>query len=559
MKNLKIGKKLYITFGITIGMLLLLAVMCIFGLSYSGNQFKDYYSYSYPMANTTLDVRRGVQTAIKAISISMLTDDQDTTQSYIAEAETEMMNVDSDLDYLMDNYRGEKTRIQETIKLLEEATESRKQIQDMSKANRNTEAAQLFFNEFSPKMIEIRDLAQLMQENCKNLADDTYLKAAAAQNAVTILSIVLSAVVIILTLALATYLIKSLTKPIKEIETAAKDMANGSLGVNITYESKDELGCLATSMNSLCGGVQEIIVDIGHILAGLADGDFHITSKCLNTYIGDYVPILTAMRLIRDNLNATMTQISQASDQVASGASQMAIGAQTLAEGATEQAGAVEELTATVENVSTIAQESADAADAAYQKAWDAADRANSSKEDLHTLTSAMERISNTSKEIENIITSIEEIATQTNLLSLNASIEAARAGEAGKGFAVVADQIGKLASDSAQSAIDTRELIAKSLKEIETGNSITFKTVEAIGGILTDMKDFAVNAKGSSEASYNQAEMLKQVEQGIEQISAVVQSNSAAAEETSATSEELYAQSASLKEQIDKFKLLEV
>lgn len=71
-----------------------------------------------------------------------------------------------------------------------------------------------------------------------------------------------------------------------------------------------------------------------------------------------------------------------------------------------------------------------------------------------------MENISNTPKQIENIISEIEDIASQMNLLSLNASIEAARAGEAGKGFAVVADQIGRLASDSANSAVNTRQLI---------------------------------------------------------------------------------------------------
>lgn len=99
---------------------------------------------------------------------------------------------------------------------------------------------------------------------------------------------------------------------------------------------------------------------------------------------------------------------------------------------------------------------------------------AEQSNKEIQLLTQAMERITNTSKEIESIIGEIEDIASQTNLLSLNASIEAARAGEAGRGFAVVADQIGKLAADSAQSAINTKTLIVKSLEEVEVGNEIT-------------------------------------------------------------------------------------
>ena len=90
------------------------------------------------------------------------------------------------------------------------------------------------------------------------------------------------------------------------------------------------------------------------------------------------------------------------------------------------------------------------------------------------------------SKEIGNIITDIEDIASQTNLLSLNASIEAARAGEAGKGFAVVADQIGKLAADSAKSVVNTRDLIDKTLVEIEKGNTITRTTADAFNQIIS-------------------------------------------------------------------------
>ena len=176
----------------------------------------------------------------------------------------------------------------------------------------------------------------------------------------------------------------------------------------------------------------------------------------------------------------------------------------------------------------------------------------------MQLLTEAMERITATSKEIESIIGEIEDIASQTNLLSLNASIEAARAGEAGRGFAVVADQIGKLAADSAQSAVNTKNLIIKSLQEINNGNEITARTTSALGEVIEGIKFLADASQETSELSREQAETMEEVRKGIEQIADVVQNNSAAAQETSATSEELLAQSENLKAMVEQFKLLD-
>ena len=160
--------------------------------------------------------------------------------------------------------------------------------------------------------------------------------------------------------------------------------------------------------------------------------------------------------------------------------------------------------------------------------------------------------------EIRSATDMITEIAEQTNLLSLNASIEAARAGEAGRGFAVVADQIGKLAADSAQSAVNTKNLIIKSLQEINNGNEITARTTSALGEVIEGIKFLADASQETSELSREQAETMSQVRAGIEQIAEVVQNNSAAAQETSATSEELLAQSENLKAMVEQFKLLD-
>ena len=206
-------------------------------------------------------------------------------------------------------------------------------------------------------------------------------------------------------------------------------------------------------------------------------------------------------------------------------------------------------ITETVVNTSEKANKS-------YQDANEFTREAEKGNEDIKSLNKAMERISDTAKEIVNIISEIEDIASQTNLLSLNASIEAARAGEAGKGFAVVADQIGKLATDSANSAINTKRLIENTLQEIETGNEITVATTKAIEDVISGIKMLAVSTKEISDLSDDQAEAMKQLEAGVEQIAEVIQNNSAAAQESSATSEELSAQSQSLEELVAQFKI---
>ena len=162
------------------------------------------------------------------------------------------------------------------------------------------------------------------------------------------------------------------------------------------------------------------------------------------------------------------------------------------------------------------------------------------------------------SKEILGITQVITGISNQTNILALNASIEAARAGEHGKGFAVVADQIRKLAEDSAVSATKTKQLISKSISEVQKGNEITSQTAEALDSVIEKMDNIVLAVAHIRKASDKQAASVKEIEKGFEGISAVVQNNSAAAEETSATSEELSAQAVALKGMVEHFQLRE-
>lgn len=376
----------------------------------------------------------------------------------------------------------------------------------------------------------------------------------------TVLSIIITIALLlaasVIAILLARWLAKGISTPIGLCCDRLELLAKGDLASEVPQiESKDETGRLAASTNTIVATFQSIIGDVNAILEAFSIGNFQVTSQTRESYAGDFEKILLSMRSLKEDLGKTLSAIRDASDQVSIGSRQMAESAQALAEGATDQAGAVEELTASIENVSEISKESAKNAKYAYQMVDKEVEESEYSRKDMQKLTEAMKNIQETSKQIQNIIVAIEDIASQTNMLSLNASIEAARAGEAGRGFAVVAEQIGKLANDSAQSAVETKDLIAQIVIEIEKGNKLSDMAVSAFEKIAKSMESFSSMARGASEASEQQAGMLEQIEQGIEQISVVVQSNSAAAQETSATSEELSAQSENMNSMVDKFK----
>lgn len=378
----------------------------------------------------------------------------------------------------------------------------------------------------------------------------------------TLWSIIATLVIIIITLGIATMITRNLAtsigEPLMRCTERFEKLAEGDLHSPMPeINSNDEVGKLVRASAMMKKDVTDVISDIKYILNEMAQGNFAVRTQNAGYYKGDYEEIIIALRNLRDIMSTTLLQINRSADQVATGSDQLAQNAQSLAGAATEQASAVEELTAIIVDVNELSEKNANDAEAAYYRMREAEKAADKSQENLQELTDAMAGIRETSLKIQDIIASIEDIASQTNLLSLNASIEAARAGEAGRGFAVVADQIGKLASDSARSAVDTRQMIEKSMEEIKAGSNIAEKTVEAIKSVLVSMSDFQTVSKGTSEISRRQADMLRQIQQGIEQISLTVQSNSASAEETSATSEELSAQAENLKDQVSRFELL--
>ncbi len=346
-------------------------------------------------------------------------------------------------------------------------------------------------------------------------------------------------------------------KPIKVCTERIKLLAEGDLTSEVPQSNRqDEIKVLTDATEKITLSMKKVIKDMDDKLGKLSDGKFNIHIDTEELYVGDYSGLIVSIKNLKDNLNGTLVNIQEAAKQVNLGANQMAESAQGLAEGATEQAGAVQELQATIHTITQGLEHSKKEAGNASVFAGELVEGLSKSSKEMNELVSAMSHITETSHQISNIIGEIETIASQTNLLSLNAAIEAARAGEAGKGFAVVADQIRQLADDSAKSAVNTRELIEKSIQMVENGNEITLHTSESMKEVVKGVSTIAAAAQGSAAAAQEQADMMEQILQGMNQISDVVQANSATAQQTSSTSEELSAQAEHLNEMTDQFEL---
>ena len=379
----------------------------------------------------------------------------------------------------------------------------------------------------------------------------------------TIIASVFSVIVIIIFVAgivIARVLGKNLKvtiiEPIEEMDAVAKELSQGNFGVEITYQSDNEIGNLANSFRKMKEAFGLVIKDIDMLLLKFTNGEFDARSECREAYVGDLESILLHLRGMAKEISASLLMVQESSDQVAKGSEQLAESAQGLADGSSKQAIAVEQLLDTVTQVTDQVVLNTKSTDKVHDKAKVVGMQAEKSKQKMQDLLDAMNRISTTSKEIESVIAEIEGVAEQTSLLALNASIEAARAGEAGKGFAVVAEQIRKLAEDSSTSADASKKLLDAALAEVAGGNVITDETSQALNKVVDDLDEIVFEVANIRTSSDKQAVSVKAMEQGVEQINAVIQNNSAASEETFAASEELSAEAETLDEIVKKFHL---
>jgi len=372
------------------------------------------------------------------------------------------------------------------------------------------------------------------------------------ENRILTISIIVTAVMIIIGILLALFIGNRISKPLNSLVQYAKTFSTGDLSQSININRQDEIGILANSFEEMRKNLSHIIDNVKEKSEGI-----HLTSQ---------------------TLLESFEELDQASKQIATSTDEEAKGAEERANHIERISNMISEISSSISNVDEQTKVIKNLTDQTSQQAEKGNVQVEIITEQMNKIKQngmvSKENLSNLGKKLEHIneiIKIIQEISSQIHLLSLNASIEAARAGEAGKGFSVVAQEVQKLANQTdgsiktiSKAIVEINEqanlvlnLNQQDYEDIVKGVEIVEDNGRLFNSIFESVEQLAKGIDTIVKSTEDLDQASDKILMSIQEISAISEQGVAATQEISASAIQQNSTIEYLKEQNADLKLL--
>lgn len=553
MKNQTIEQRLRYSYGMILGIVIIIVVSAILSLIYSGNQLSDFYKQPYHGVQATMELSEELEKTEKNILKSVLLQNE-SSKEYIEEAKASFESMDTQLENLK-NYSGGMSRLYQQLEaFLAECEELKTSIYDAVISENYETALQIYNNQANLLFQEAKKTLVQMRDKSLVIAKEYLGRANVIRGMIVGVNVLL--------LCCGSYLIYRVVRrtahqivgPLHLLEVETKKMASGQLAIQLDYDSQDEIGSLAMNMKQMAGMLEEIISHIGQVTKAMADNDFSITLD--KDYVGDFVEIKEYLRMLIQSVHKIIVEITKSSTEMAKGSDQLAVISNSMASEAMGQSKQIEQLITSLHEVISHIQWSIGATTKTKEKVYQCAAISKKGLSEMQEMVSALENIRAHSTQIQKVMGYMQDFAKRTKLLALNASIESARCGDAGNGFAVVADEIRVLAEQSAASAMEVNTFLERALEASNNGSSIAIRTNQSFSELENCIKEVKSLVEHTTLKLEQEEKRITDVNKGLDEVTLSTQKGTARAQETLAASELLQNKANELKNIVLKYKI---